>query len=133
MTSWRRLAAACGRYRSGGIVITDQLLSEIEAGQGEPLTRAAKRVPSARNGRPATLSRLFRWVMQGVLGPDGQRVYLEAARLAGTWITTPGAIRRFVAAQTPCLNAEQSPTPRAPAARQRAAERAGKALEQIGI
>jgi hypothetical protein len=114
-------------------VITDQLLSEIEAGEGEPLTRAARRIPSARNGRPATLSRLFRWAMQGVLGPNGERVYLEAARLAGTWITTPGAIRRFVAAQTPRVVTDPAPTPRASAARQRASERAGKALEGIGI
>jgi hypothetical protein len=114
-------------------MLTDQLLSEIEAGQGEPLTRAARRVHSARNGRPATLSRLYRWALHGVLGPDGNRVYLEAARLAGTWITTPGAIRRFVAAQTPRLDTEPAPTPRAPAARRRASERAAQALDEIGI
>ena len=37
----------------------------------------------------------------GVKGPGGQRVKLEAARLAGKWITTPAAIGRFVEAQTP--------------------------------
>jgi hypothetical protein len=82
-------------------MLTDQLLEEIEAGQGETLNRAARRVPRTRQDRPVTLGCLFRWITTGVIGPNGKRVHLEAARLGGRWITTPKAIRRFVAAQTP--------------------------------
>jgi hypothetical protein len=114
-------------------MLTDQLLEEIEAGQGEVLTRAARRVPRTRRDRPVTLSCLLRWVLTGVTGPDGQRVYLEAARLAGRWVTSPGAIRRFIAAQTPRLGTEPAPSPRSPAQRRRAGERAARELENLGI
>jgi hypothetical protein len=114
-------------------MLTDKLLEEIEAGQGETLTRAARRVPRTRQDRPVTLGCLLRWINSGVLGPDGQRIRLEAARLAGRWVTTPGAIRRFVAAQTPRLDAVVTDAPRSPGKRQRAAERAGRELDSIGI
>jgi hypothetical protein len=114
-------------------VITDRLLSEIEAGEGEPLARAARRFPSVRNNRPATLSRVYRYVFHGVLGPDGQRVYLEAARCAGTWITTPGAIRRFISAQTPQQVGERAPVKRSPVARTRSSEQAAAELSRLGI
>src|SRR5262249_41167053 len=114
-------------------MLSEQLLEEIEAGEAEPLTRAARRVPPSRQGKPVTLSCLLRWMMSVVIGPDGQRVKLEAARLAGRWVTTPGALRRFVAAQTPRLDAEPPPTSRTAAQRQRASDRAGRVLEQHGI
>lgn len=114
-------------------MLTEAILTEIESGQGEPLTRAARRIPSTRKGRPVTLSCLLRWVNTGVLIADGSRVQLEAARLAGRWITTPGAIRRFVTAQTPQPDAAAPQTPRSPSLRQRASEQAGKQLEKIGI
>ena len=114
-------------------MLSERLLSEIEAGQGETLTRAARRVPPTRQDRPVTLSCLFRWIKQGVIGPDGERIFLEAARLANKWVTSPGAIRRFVEAQTPRFDSPPAPAPRAPAARARAAERAGRDLERLGI
>jgi hypothetical protein len=118
-------------------MLTDRLLEEIESGQGETLTRAARRVPRTRQDRPVTLGCLFRWITSGVLGPDGERVYLEAARLAGRWVTTPGAIRRFVAAQTPASasNRATSPVPptRSTSRRRREAERASQELERAGI
>jgi hypothetical protein len=116
-------------------MLTERLLEEIEAGQGETLTRAARRVPRTRRDRPVTLGCLFRWITTGVIGPDGRRVKLEAGRLAGKWVTTPGAIRRFIEAQTPRESAEEAsvPVPRSPAKRQRASERAAAELEQLGI
>jgi hypothetical protein len=114
-------------------MLTDQLLEEIESGQGETLTRAARRVPRTRQDRPVTLSCLFRWITTGVIGPNGQRIKLEAARLAGKWITTPGAIRRFVEAQTPRHDIGAAPVPRSPNRRRRASERAAEELERIGI
>jgi hypothetical protein len=114
-------------------MMTQQLLDEIEAGQGETLTRAARRIPRARQDKPVTLSCLLRWVSRGVKGPNGERIKLEAARLAGKWVTTPGAIRRFVEAQQPQPDVGAAPTPRTPNARRRAAERAAKELERHGI
>ena len=114
-------------------MLSDQFLSEIEAGEGEPLTRAARRIPSTRQGKPVTLSCLLRWVLAGVRSPNGKRVRLEAARLANRWITTPGALRRFVQAQTPRFDAEDTPVVRSPAQRRRASERAAKELERAGI
>jgi hypothetical protein len=113
-------------------MLSDQLLQEIEAGQGETLTRAARRIPPTRLGKAVTLSCLLRWVQSGVRGPAGQRVKLEAARLAGKWVTTPAAIRRFVEAQTPRTDSEPAP-PRSPARRRRASELAGEELERKGI
>jgi hypothetical protein len=112
---------------------TEKLLEEIEAGHGETLTRAARRVPRTRQDKPVTLSCLIRWVLEGVRGPDGRRVYLEAARLAGRWVTTPGAIRRFVEAQTPRPEVDEPRVPRSPARRRRESERAGRELDRLGL
>lgn len=114
-------------------MLTQELRAEIEAGQGESLTRAARRFPSARQGKPVTLSCLVRWVQRGVKGPNGERIRLEAARLAGRWITTPAACVRFVERQTPRSDDAPPPAPRTPGVRRRAADRAAKELERLGI
>jgi hypothetical protein len=112
--------------------VNQQLLSEISSGMGEPLTRAARRFPSYRRGRPVTLGCLVRWIHKGTKGPDGSIVRLEAARCSGRWLTTPGAIERFLAAQTPEIG-EQPPPSRPPATRRRAAENAARQLASNGI
>jgi hypothetical protein len=115
-------------------MVTDQLLQEIEAGEGLTLTQAAKRLPRTRQGKPVTLGCVWRWVLNGVWLPGGgQRLRLEACRLAGKWITTPGAIRRFILGQTPNLDGERPLMPRSASARQRASERAAKELERQGV
>jgi hypothetical protein len=115
-------------------MLSDQFLSEIEGGEGQRLAVAARSLPSARQDKPVSISCLLRWVVDGVRGPGGQRIRLEAARLAGKWITTPGALRRFVEAQTPELaDAEPAAKPGSARQRRRAAERAEKELERMGI
>jgi hypothetical protein len=114
-------------------MLSQQLLEEIEAGQGEILTRAARRMPRTRQERPVSPSCLFRWLTTGVIGPNGQRVKLEGARLGGRWVTTAGAIRRFIAAQTPSLDTKGTETPRTAATQQRASERAAQLLKKLGI
>ncbi len=111
------------------------ILSEIVTGHGLTLSQAAIRFPSYRRGRPVSLGCVARWVIDGVRGPDGQRVHLEAARLSNRWITTPQAIARFIGAQTPTIAAPGTPTPapRSPSVRQRASERAARQLEAVGI
>jgi hypothetical protein len=108
--------------------VSEQLHLEIAAGEGLYLTQAARRFPSYRNNRPVGLSCLVRWVLTGARTPDGGRVHLEAAWLAGKWVTTPGAIARFLAAQTPGDAPDNTPAPRPHRNRRKAAERANAAL-----
>lgn len=114
-------------------MISDQLLEEIAKGEGEPLVRAAKRMPSSRQGKPVSLSCLLRWVLSGVRGPDDRPIRLEAVRCAGRWLTTPGAIQRWLAAQTPHLDGDPPSSPRSPSNRQRASDRAAAQLKKLGI
>jgi hypothetical protein len=115
-------------------MLTDQLLEEIQAGEGQTLTSAARLVPRTRQDRPVTLGCLFRWITAGVIGPDGNRVRLEAARLAGRWITSAGAIRRFVLAQTPHdATTESTPRQRTRRQRRRDGELVAKELESLGV
>src|SRR5271156_2732610 len=101
-------------------MLTEQLLSEIESGQGLRLAQAAKLLPSNRGNKPVTMSCLCRWVLSGVKLPSGAVIRLEAARLSGKWLTSAAAIRRFVAAQTPNINADPAPTTRTARQQQRA-------------
>jgi hypothetical protein len=115
-------------------VTTDQLLEEIESGAGETLSRAARRVPRTRLDRPVSLSCLTRWVLTGVRGPGGEIIRLEAAKLAGRWITTPAAIRRFIARQTPQFaDAAPASTTRTPTQRASRSARAARELEKLGV
>lgn len=110
---------------------TDLTAEEVSQGHGIYLAAACNRFPPHRQGRPVTLGCLVRWICDGVKAVDGQRVKLGAVRLAGRWITSPQAIQRFVAAQTPRLADGQRP--RSPAKRKAAAERAEAELKQLGI
>jgi hypothetical protein len=98
-----------------------------------PLAAACRLIPPGRNGRQTHISTLLRWILSGVRGPGGTRVRLEAARLGSRWVTSREAIQRFSESLTPRLDAELSPSPRSPACRRRAAERAGQVLERARI
>ncbi len=111
------------------------IVSEIAAGSGLSLAQAARRFPSYRGNRPCNPSTVFRWLATGVVTADGRRVKLEAARVAGRYLTTEAAISRFIRAQTPHpadTSAPRTPTP-TPTQRTKAAERAAEALSKIGI
>ena len=101
--------------------------------RGESLTQAATRIPSYRAGRATTLSCLLRWVTIGIKGLAGERIHLEAARLSGRWITTPGAIQRFLAAQQPEVYMPTQAPPRSPSKRMHASEKAAEQLAKAGI
>jgi hypothetical protein len=113
--------------------MSDELLSEIENGEGLTLRDLAAVCPRQRRGKPVSLSCVLRWCLIGVRGPDGARIKLEAARLSGKWISTRRALRRFVQAQTPSLEGEPTLARRTPSKSQAAADRAARALEKIGI
>jgi hypothetical protein len=98
-----------------------------------PLAEAAKTIPPARHGKRAHLSTLLRWVLKGAKAPDGSLVKLEGIRLGGRWLTSRQALQRFAERLTPDLEADRPRPPRSPGARERAARRAEKELERIGI
>jgi hypothetical protein len=97
------------------------------------LKAAARMLPPGQRGRPVTLSCVFLWIVDGVSLPDGSVCRLSGVRIGGRWLTSVEALRRFAEAQTPCLNPEPAATPRTAARRNRAAEKAAKPLEKMGI
>ena len=99
-----------------------------------PLAEACRLVLPGRGGRRTHLRTLLRWVLKGSKAPGGQLVRLEACRVGSRWMTTAAALQRFSEALTPQLGeTTRTPTPRTEVRRRRAAERAGKELESMGI
>jgi Protein of unknown function (DUF1580) len=106
---------------------------DLTAEQTFPLPQAAKYLPKGRRGRPVHFTTLLRWVLDGVAGPGGQRVRLEALRLGGKWITSREALQRFCTSQTPAIGGTDAAAPRTPGRRQRASEKAAAALKLMGV
>jgi hypothetical protein len=97
------------------------------------LPQAARRLPPGRRGRPVSLSCVLRWILDGVPGPDGQRVRLEACRLGARWLTSVEALGRFAARLTPALTDSRLTTPRSAKQRERDDTEACRQLEKLGI
>jgi Protein of unknown function (DUF1580) len=57
------------------------------------LAAAARRLPKLRAGRPVSPATIWRWASHGLRG-----VRLETARVGGTTVTSPAALRAFFAA-----------------------------------
>ena len=99
---------------------------------------AAKHWPSSKCGKPSHTSKVIRAITKGTPVPGGRRVYLEALKFGGQWITTLEAIQEYgarVAAAT-IGGHEASPLsarPSSPPARIRAAERAARELDALDI
>jgi hypothetical protein len=109
-----------------------QVLSEIQDGQGLALSAAGRLFPGHRGGSAVDPSTVFRWVTAGAKTPAGGRVRLEAVRVGGRWLTSRGAVARFVAALTVAADPSPTPPPRSPDARRRASEKAGERLTKAG-
>jgi hypothetical protein len=114
-------------------VTESTITAEVLAGSGLSMAQAARRFPPFRENKPIAPSTVFRWILDGVRLPDGSRVRLEAVRCGGRWLTSGPAIERFIARQTPSLETSPEPTPRTARKRERAAELAGRELEQMGV
>ena len=97
------------------------------------LNAAARIMPAGRNGSACSLGAVLRWVLCGSRSPSGELVRLEAIRMGGRWLTSREALQRFAERLTPSLDGEAAPTPRTTRQRQRAAERATKKLESMGV
>lgn len=103
-----------------------QVLAEIQTGDGLSLSAAGRLFPGHRANGTVDPSTVFRWLTKGMRTADGLVVKLEAVRVGGRWLTSRGAVSRFVATLTAAADptsAATTPTPRAPAARNRASEK----------
>lgn len=112
------------------------VLSEIQAGDGLNLSAAGRLFPAHRGAGTVNPSTVFRWVKQGARSAGGQLVRLDAVRVGGRWLTSRGAVARFVRAltdATPSAGPATVPArPRTDAARQKASARAARELEKRG-
>jgi hypothetical protein len=87
------------------------------------LSAAARLLPRLRADRPVSAATIWRWASHGLRG-----VKLETARVGGTTVTSPDALRRFFAALG---DKPESPTP-APT-RDVRAEKTAAELDLVGI
>lgn len=76
------------------------IINEIVSGRGLSMSEAGRRVPARRGSRPTWGSTVWRWVCRGYKLPDGSIIKLEAAKMAGRWLTSEAALARFIAAVT---------------------------------
>jgi hypothetical protein len=97
-----------------------------------PLAAATRLIPPGRGGKHTHLSTLLRWIVKGSKDPSGGIVRLEAIRLGGRWMTSRQALQRFAERLTPPQPAP-AVTPRTSAQRERAAARAARELNELGI
>jgi len=71
------------------------VLADIAAGH-QAMSANAARVPLGRDGRRLDIGTVHRLWTRGRIGPDGQRILLESAKVAGGGrATTMPAIARF--------------------------------------
>jgi hypothetical protein len=111
-----------------------QVLTEIQSGDGLSLSAAGRLFPGHRGGSSVDPSTVFRWVTKGARTPGGQTVKLEAVRVGGRWLTSRGAVARFVAVLTAAAVPDSTsppPAPRTSTVRRRA-EKAAAALKAMG-
>jgi len=103
----------------------------IDLRKAQGLHHWAKVLAPGRNGAPVSVSTLVRWILNGLIAPDGSRVYLEATRLGHRWLTDEDAIQKFAERLTPISGASCSR--QSPAARRHADERADRDLARRGL
>jgi hypothetical protein len=89
------------------------------------------------NGKPTHLSTALRAITKGIKSPLGDRVFLEALRLGGRWITSREAVERFTARLTAAALGDTSnvgaPPNRTTRQRQRELDRVDRELTQAGF
>lgn len=108
----------------------DQIRSEILSGDALNIAQAARIVPGFRGNENIDQSTVWRWINHGAKDTSGRIVKLGAARLGGRWLTSRGALARFMAALTDA--AEPAPAARSERERQRSAEAANARLAAAG-
>jgi hypothetical protein len=111
------------------------IISEIVEGNGLSMSDAGGLVPALRGKRRTNPATVWRWVCRGHRLPNGSVIKLEAAKLAGRWLTSRSALARFLervtAASTP-PDPSSVAAPRTPTARRKASEKAAAKLKELG-
>jgi hypothetical protein len=111
--------------------------------QYRPLNSYLDRLPGHRGGRRPHPSTALRWVTVGQPTPDGNRVRLRAVRIGGRWFSTDVWFAEWVEVLTRAHIPTEQQTPtdgqapaagvlRSPTQRQKAADAAVRALEELG-
>jgi hypothetical protein len=102
---------------------------ELETEHLLRLADAGQHLPPRRGGRRPHPATFYRWAKAGLRG-----VRLETIRVGGSLCTSREALHRFCERLTEAEGpSPQAPVPASPASRRRAAERAGRFLDRIGI
>lgn len=83
-------------------------------------------VPSYVPGRPA-IQTVWRWILQGVRGPNGETIKLRSFKVAGKRFVARGAIEDFIRAWN-----SDAPVGESDAERTRRAKAACAKLEAVG-
>jgi hypothetical protein len=84
-------------------VLAATLMAEVLV----PVNSLPAILPAAPSGKPLCRSAVWRWVSNGLPGPDEKRVRLEAVRLGRRWMTSRQALARFMAATSRRAGAER--------------------------
>jgi hypothetical protein len=106
--------------------LVERILAEGPIG----LAEGALFVGNSRPGKPCHPSTLGRWGLRGVKRKDGTTVKLEIIRVGTVLKTSRQAIVRFLEA---LQDQPAAPAPRSATERGRAAARADRALDELGI
>lgn len=85
------------------------VVNEILSGEGMTLADAARLCPASRGAGKVSPTTLTRWITVGAPRYDGTLVRLEAARYGRRWMTTRGAVARFIASLTPITTSTPLP------------------------
>lgn len=95
------------------------------------LSTIARPYAGSRGAAQLHAATLTRFILRGSKATDGTRVKLKALRCGGRWLVRQSDLDAFFAALNPTA-ADEQPTPRSHAARNRASERAARELELAG-
>ena len=112
--------------------LLQRLTRDIESDPFLSLSFAANLLPGERPGRGVSPATIYRWGTKGLPLPDGRVVKLAIWRIGRKWVTTRGALARFIAAQQPVVN-EPPPSPCRAAADQQVPDEVARALRDAGI
>jgi hypothetical protein len=106
-------------------------MREVLSGAARSFAQVARLVPPGRGGKATCPATIWRWFKGGVRVADGRRVRLEALKIGGRYVTSEGALLRFLAAQQGDAPAGGQAPPTSRSAQD--AEETARLLDAIGI
>jgi hypothetical protein len=113
-----------------------QVLTEIQAGDGLSLSAAGHLYPAHRGSGTIAPSTVWRWARKGAKSADGRVIRLEVCRIGGRWLTSRGALVRFVNALSHTgdspATATSPPATRTASVRRKSCDRAIGKLKERG-